>query len=330
MNSYNKLLLLIPVLIVLFFTGCQKDELNSKELIAYIKLDNTNATTKNINFSRNTFKYMSDSIASIVSHITRDISSDVVISVGVDESLVNQFNSENQTDFEFLSSSSYKLTGPQNLVVKSGQSTSTDSIKIKLTDLNSLTRDNGYILPLSIKKIASNDKGVRESTNFKTIFITVTSEFNAVDPLNPTIAGSIVNRTNWSVISSGNYSNYTVENILDGNNSTAWDSNGAMPAWVRLDMGAAKTIKGFSIVPNYVFISDNFLEMEVYSSSDDKNWKLIGKYIGMGTAATSSPQNPDIKNVKFLEPQTARYFKFNILRSTDGGYTGMAELNAIE
>lgn len=70
--------------------------------------------------------------------------------------------------------------------------------------------------------------------------------------------------------------------------------------------------------------------MEVYSSTNGTTWKLEGYYVGTTTSAGSTVANPDIKNVRFLTPVTARYFKFNITKTTDGSYAGMAELNALE
>lgn len=312
------------------FSSCKKDELNSKELLAFIKTDGEDVHIANLNFKRTGTVIVGDSITKFTAYLTRETSSDVMINIAADESKIASYNTANKTSYVLLPAVNYKfLTGGQ-LTVKSGGTRATDSLKIQLTARATLNDDNGYILPLSIKEVSSNDKGITASGNYSTVYIIVKNSISNIEDSNTLPVGTLINRSGWSVTASGSYSGNAVNRVLDGNNATAWDSDGRMPAWVILDMQSATAVKGFSIVPSYEYRTDNFLTMEILSSNDRISWKSQGEYNGTVTLASSSAINPDLKNIKFFTPVNARYFKFNITKTTDGSYAGMAEVNAIQ
>ena len=312
------------------FSSCKKDELNSKELLAFIKTNGLDIHTTELSFKRTGTVVTGDLETKFTAYLTRETSSDVMINLAVDESKVESYNKTNKTNYVLLPAVNYKFLTGNQLTIKSGNTIATDYLKIQLEDREKLSGDNIYILPLSIKEITGDDKGVTTSENYRTVYIIVKCSIINIDPANTLPVGTIINRTGWVVSSSGSYSSNVINRILDGDNNTAWDSNGEMPAWVMLDMLNPNTVKGFSFVPSYEYTTDNFIVMEVLSSNDGIGWKSHGEYIGTETLASSSASNPDLKNVNFTLPVTARYFKFNITKTTDGKYAGMAEINAIQ
>jgi hypothetical protein len=250
----------------------------------------------------------------------------VQVGITYDASLIASYNAANNTSYSAFPTGSFTVS-KDNVTIAAGATTSVaDSFRVQFSNYNSFSGGNTYLLPLTIK----SGGNVNADDTKKVVYIQVSVFENNIDPANSGLTGTTINRTGWTVTASGNYSGNVVNRVLDGNNATAWDSDGRMPAWVQLDMGTAKTVKGFPIVPSYEYRADNFIEMEVYSSNNGTIWKLEGKYTGTTTSTSSTAANPDIKTVRFMAPVTARYFKFNITKTTDGSYAGMAELNAME
>jgi hypothetical protein len=244
-------------------------------------------------------------------------------------SLLAAYNQQTGGNFIAMPASSYQLQKP-SVTIPEKATNSADSIVISLPNLQLFQTGNNYLLPVQIKTAKNQSTDIPADDTKKVVYIQVSVFENNIDPANSGLTGTTINRTGWTVTASGSYSGNAVTRVLDGNNATAWDSDGRMPAWVQLDMGTAKIVKGFPIVPSYEYRTDNFIEMEVYSSNNGTTWKLEGKYTGTTTSASSTAANPDIKTVRFMTPVTARYFKFNITKTTDGSYAGMAELNAME
>jgi hypothetical protein len=85
------------------------------------------------------------------------------------------------------------------------------------------------------------------------------------------------------------------------------------------------------MIPGYRYRSEDFIRMEVLSSNEGQSWKFEGAYAGTPTDPSSSAANPDVKQLKFRAPVKARYFKFNITRSTNASYySSVAEIYGIK
>ncbi|WP_316839362.1 BT_3987 domain-containing protein [Pedobacter gandavensis] len=241
-----------------------------------------------------------------------------------DAAMVAAYNTANKTEHILLPAANYTISAAGNVTFAPGQSTANLSVAIK--DGQQLDPLKKYLLPLTIKQgnIAFTDQAA------KVIMVLLTGKITNVNPANSGLTGTTAIRTGWALTSSANFTTKAVARLVDGSNSTSWRSNGILPAWVVLDMGNSSAVKGFSIIPNYEYRTSDFIEMDVLSSTDGTTWKAEGQYVGPATLASSSATLPDVKTVKFIIPVTARYFKFNITKSTLGTYSGMCELNAIQ
>ncbi|MBO9594622.1 MAG: DUF1735 domain-containing protein [Niabella sp.] len=257
--------------------------------------------------------------------INVSVSKTITLSFTDDAGLVPAYNAANKTNYAAMPAGSYTMIN-NTVTIGAGATASSDSVKIGFSDLSAFTPGTSYLLPVRIKD--ESDVAPQAGNNVK--YVILSAFLTNIDPSNSGLTGAIMNRTGWSVTASGSYSAYGVARILDGDNKSSWDSDGKLPAWVQLNMGSVKTVKGFRIVPNYDFTTDDFLNMEIFSSNDGNSWISEGKYAGTPVSGSSSAANPDIKTVRFFTPVTARYFKFNITKTTDGKYAGMGELNAIE
>lgn len=241
-----------------------------------------------------------------------------------DAEMVTAYNSANKTNYSVLPASNYTISASGKVTFTPGQSTANMSVSLK--DGQQLDPLKKYLLPLTIKQgtIAFPDQTA------KVIMVLVSGKITNIDPANAGLTGTTAIRTSWVLTSSAIFSTKAVTRLVDANNSTSWRSNGVLPAWVVLDMATATPVKGFSIIPNYEYRTSDFIEMDMLSSNDGTIWKTEGQYVGTATPASSSATLPDVKTVKFIIPVTARYFKFNITKSTIGTYSGMCELNAIQ
>lgn len=248
---------------------------------------------------------------------------EVVVEGISDNAYVNAYNLEHGTNFRSFPSGSYKLL-TNKVTLEAGNPTSSQNIHVQLTDFSAFAANHSYLLAVKIKDHL--DQQMADPLNN---IVYISMQKNNVDPSNNGLNGDQMNRSNWKINALGYFGTFRPSNILDGSNTTAWISNGLLPHDVTLDMGNSHTVKGFSIVPNYQYRSYDFLEMEVFSSDDGQKWKIEGKFMGTSTSAESSAILPDLKTVKFINPVTARYFKFNIVKTTQGAMAGMAELYGI-
>lgn len=156
-----------------------------------------------------------------------------------------------------------------------------------------------------------------------------------VDASNGSIVGTVSDRSTWKITSSYGpdslyYSN-PPSNVLDGNNTTYWNSPGwSLPQDLIVDAGSVQTFKGFRITPQYADLTRDFLQISIATSEDKIHWISQGYYFGTPVSSTSSADQPDIKNIKFITPVNARYINFSIQKSTSSYYTGVAEINGIQ
>lgn len=288
------------------------------------KVNNSNISDISIIKAGN--KIIGPSNFSFAASLNIPFSKDIEIEIETDPTLINRFNQENNTSNILFPQNSYTITESKITIPEGNNRNSDANFNIEFKNLNELEVAKTYLIPIKIKNYDSKAEKLDNSVLFIRASVTETN----IDPSNQAFSEPYMDRTGWTVTASGSWSINVIGRVLDGNNSTPWDSDGWMPSWVILDIKSQKTIKGFAIVPNYQYRADDILTMEVLSSNDGVNWNSQGTYNGTPTNPFSSVINPDIKTVRFVNPVNARYFKFNITKSTDGDYTGMAELNAIQ
>jgi len=328
-NIYQSLLM---VLLLCGLISCKKEELNSKELFAFIKSDESDVHVANVLFKRTPIAASGDSIAKFAAYLSREISSDVNINIAADESMVNAYNDINKTKFILLPAANYKFIGNGRVNIPAGSMISADSLKLQVVDRMKLTDLNGYILPLSVREISGKDKGVKASNNYGTVYVIVKGNYSNIADVQTPIDGTLVVRTAWGLTVSNTTAGALGPAMIDGNNATAWRSSNSSTAakWLSVDMGSAQQIKGFRLVPNYIATVENATKISVSTSLDNITWTSLGQWTGTGPSATSTAANPDLKHINFINPVQARYFRFDITSWTSGSRVGIAELNVIQ
>ena len=330
-NLLYKSMLLAGLLPLIFLGSCKKDTLDSDDLLVYVAGDYASTSnTVTAPFLHTPLNVSGDSVIRIAASATRNVLADVDITFSADTSQVAQYNTTNKTGCVALPAANYKIVNPGKHTIASGNVVS-DSMEIDILNPAVLTNPNGYLLPLSIATIAGKDKGVRISTNRRTVFVNVTYIFNNIVATQSPLTGALFSRTGWILTVSNTTAGALGPAMLDGNNSTAWRSSNSSTAakYVILNMGAQQKVSGFQLVPDYVTTTENPTQIKVSTSADSVSWTVQGIWAGTAPAAGSSAASPDIKGVDFIAPVQAKFYRFDITAWISGSRTGIGELNAV-
>lgn len=323
-----------PLLVfMVLVASCKKDDLKSEELLVYLQPDKTGIATKTqvMRLVHTPVGIEGDKTVDLFAYATREVPADVDITVAPDASLLAAYNAENKTSCVVLPADAYKLVNTAPVRIANG-SLKSDPLKVEITKPETLTNPAGYILPLAISRVDSKDKGALTSTTHKAVFLKVTYEYNNVKQTQAPVTGTTVARTGWVATVSNTTTGALGPAMLDGSNTTSWRSSNTAGAakWASIDMVSVRTLKGFQIVPNYVSVSENAVQMTVSTSTDNTIWTVQGVWNGSGPLAGSTAAIPDIKGVEFYSPVSARYVRFDITVLVSGNRVGFAEVNAIQ
>lgn len=329
MNTNYLKYIIILIAFPLFFEACSgDDDLRSKELKVYLNEGSYPDNSLDLYYLHTPISTVGKTSVKFPIRITRPTSANVEVSLQVDNSLVTVYNETRDKEYKELSSEFYSISG--NVTIQNGKMNS-DSVTIEIKQKEKLTDKSGYILPIKISHISSNDKGVEISTNLNSLYIIITSSYSYIDENNTDVGGVAMNRDTWKTHVSDFYFNFIGENAFDGNISTGWFSPtyDRVP-YVEIDMGAEQAVKGFRLTSFYPYGSGYApSKIQIFTSKNGNDWEDIGnKNISYPAAGTGS-WNPDVKPINFYAPISARYFKLSITGSYDS-YMGIAEINAVK
>ena len=321
------------LLLTAVLAACKKDDgPNSKELLVYLPGEYSSANnTITLPLLHTPVSVSGVTIAKVAPRATREVAADIEVTIVADTSLIRNYNKANGKTILALPDNTYRIVNPGKFRIKAG-SVSTDSLQIELTHPELLKDPAGYLLPLRITRLEGADKGAAISSNQGAAYVNVTYSYSNIDTAQNTLAGTLASRTGWSVTVSNTTTGALGPAMLDGSNTTAWRSSNSTTAvkWVVLDMGSARTVKGFRLTPNYVAVAENPTTIVVSSSADNTTFAPQGTWRGTGPSNSSTATSPDIKNINFIAPVTARYVRFDITSQVSGGRVGIGELNAVQ
>ncbi len=311
----------VAIMCVATFTSCS-DDLDSKELYAFIRgeLKPINATF------RNTVEggvELVDSDFEI--QITRSTQCGVVINYGVDVSLVESYNAENGTSFSTLSA---------NAVADLSATIEAEGISVNCTlqlDHSVLNDGEEYLIPIVLKSINSEDKGISISSNAKTIYFVVTNMISNISDVIE-LDGDIIDRTSWSITSLG--VDINIDYLLDSDPSSYWSvlMDDPDPAFL-IDLGVEKNLKGLKFLPaarnGYTY---NAKIVNVETSVDGGIWSTQGSSYNTFKTPGSYSEIAVDNYVVFIQPVVAKFIRITVLKTQDShaGQACIAEFDAIE
>jgi len=234
---------------------------------------------------------------------------EITVNLGVDNTLVDQYNTANSTEYRPLPDGSWSLD--RNTIVISDGNRISEVAKVTI-DPSLVDFAHDYLLPVAIQSATGDKIPVNES--FKTIYLIVKGD---VDPL------PLENL--WTVHGSSSVwqPGFEVENVFDGNRNSYWHSDlSGMPQWFAMNMNGYKLIEGFSWInrqdPDQYALPKH---VKFETSMDGTNW----------TEVLDIPELPASRTLQILElPQkvVAKYAKVTVLSNwADAPYTYVADVS---
>ena len=138
----------------------------------------------------------------------------------------------------------------------------------------------------------------------------------------------------WSATADTAQASNPASYAIDGNSSTywhtAWDATSGLstpqPHWLRIDMGAARWIGGFTYLPRQDGVTKGIIKnYRCETSTDDTTWTTA-----VSDTFANIKNNPVEQSVAFPQDVKARYLRFVTLEEVDGRtFASAAELSIL-
>lgn len=258
---------------------------------------------------------------------TQRASDNIRATVSVDNSLIDEYNDKNGTEYEALPDGVLVIENA-TMTIPTGAMASADTLHITTTTdatvLASLKSEKGYLIPLNIT--STEGGSAQPSTNVHTSYLTLTITEDNVnhDATESDIKGTLVSdRSGWSATTNGTvYQWYDpIESLFDGDASSYAYISANDELNLDINMGKAYT---FDAVTLYYYsywggtrgcLSSG---TEIFTSNDGTNWKSAGT-----VESTSSI-------CVFYAPLTTQYVRITLPNTGWGAYTMAGEFNVYE
>lgn len=316
-------------IVLLLLLGCiisscsnSNDGLNSKELRVYIStyLPNNELQGKIIQTPKGD---KGNTMVEVPIKSTRPVVASAEVTLGIDATLVESYNTSYDTDYKLLPTESYSI----NAEVKfdKGEIQAVEPLKIEITNSNVLEPTLGYILPVKLGSVSSKDKGITVSANLNTVYIIYQVEFDNVDAEASSLDGTEVARNTMQIMNDGTD---ITRNLKDNNFTTYWYAES--DPTLTIDMKDNISIIGFKSSPIYMSgrnVGDIGTISKIETSIDGESWEFQGSAILPKVGGSET--NPEFQLVKFYEPVTCRYLRLKIT-STNSGLNGISEFYLIK
>jgi hypothetical protein len=250
--------------------------------------------------------------------------SDITAKAIIDESLIEAYNTEHQTNFQAMDKSKVRLS-TSTCYIKKGELSSEQRIEVVLENCDDFTTEAPLLIPIRLEMSAD---GKTFDTTSNTVFIKVTSTTVNVSKVENIEGATSLDRTGWSITASGYSWNNDANSLLNGNYADGWISNAVT---FELDMKDVKLIKGFGLGAYYAkyaqYVNADQVSIEV--STDHDSWNSIGSG-NISSSTGGSATDPVIQYLQ-IKPINARYIKISLGKSSQGYcYCGLSELTVYE
>lgn len=291
---------MIGLAAVALLSGCaQKEEAtNDPYATNFVYLKAPLASTYRATFSTGgNWKNKPDSIAYFTQpRCTKPAPQDIKVTVEIDESLVEAYNTANGTDYAFLSNIEIMQ---KELTIKKGEYVSVDTVKTRLTDYDTFLEAGtmNYIVPV---RMTNTTAGKLSETNTFYIFYEASALFAEVTNK---YTGVKMNRSNWKIYKDNIGGKDITSTLTDG--STYSDVFGSEyrghEIVLYVDLGDVySNIVNIGVEPYGNYSSYNALNTKVEISVDNVTYKDLGTYYTYDKA-------PAVLDL--YDPQEARYIR---------------------
>ncbi len=295
------------ILGVSVFNSCSDPypEIIELEKFMYLSLSGAadNPVIKNVELDENATFPLSVSYSGTTNYNQGEI----IVQVGVDNSLVTAYNSEHNTSYLALPAEAVTLDKTTLTIVDGTRVSDQLNVTIKTNMANFV---NDYLLPITIQSATEGKIPVNEE--FKTVYYVIKGDVE-MEPM----------EEKWEVLDASSVwqADFPVEKTWDGNRNSYWHTDlSGLPQWFSVNMNGYKLVEGFTWINRQD--GDALPKHVVFEiSMDGKNW----------TEVLEIPELPNSKTMQVLElPEKviARYFKVTIKSNwTNAPYTYVAEVS---
>lgn len=260
---------------------------------------------------------------------TRELVADATIHFEVDNSLIDAYNEAHGTNLQPLPEEMYNVVN-LDLKLARGLQSSEDSVELNISDVTKLRDESGYLVPIQMKEIDSEDKGLEISSNMNTIYVVfnvaIRRMYNA-----DSFDATLMDRTNWVITPDcSNITQGNCDQLKDNNYRTGIFKNREEYTFI-VDLQSSKTLKGFRFTPMYNNSYD-LSAIEVSYSDDNATWTDLGYHELKGATGSAAGSNCGYQFVGLYDPVKARYVKIisKIAGTSFYNYTGIGELDLFE
>jgi hypothetical protein len=324
--------ILIGVIITLggVFTGCSDDDdLNSIDLVVFMRPGGLEA--KKVLYTPIPNAVIEDyGDIDFPVQITRELEADATITLAIDDSMVDVYNEKNGTNYKPLPASYYTEVGGTQISLKKGETFGSFGFKVNEPyKLYEMSKDiDGFILPVKIVDVSSDDAGLRVSDNFNVAYLIVAfNSFRNIKDVTETLVGTVHDKTGWSASANSSWSGFVGNLAIDGDLNTSWASTMAN-SWLNIDMKDTKTINGIRIACKYIYYGYYYFYatgVTISTSDDNTNWTSQGN----ASLIINKKEDGVDSYVYFYGPIDCRYVRINVTE-TYQGFTGISEVDMIK
>lgn len=115
----------------------------------------------------------------VTTSATDKVTEDVIVTYGIDESMLEDYNAKNKTSYYLVPTSAVQIENAQD-TIKAGRASSS-GIKVQIVSTSDFVDGRVYVVPLTIKDVKGGNMDVLEAS--RTIFLQIsrTITFNSLD-----------------------------------------------------------------------------------------------------------------------------------------------------
>ena len=311
MNRKMKYALSLLAVVSFCFSSCDEKTYDFDSLTEAVYVSSPTATTVNskpnfftIDIFKTPFSVIGESSIKFPVRSTVPAKSNAVVTLDVNNNLVEQFNQKNNTTYSTLPSELVKVVNSQ-LTIQIGNYLSKDSVEISIDkDKIANLEVKDYLVPVEIKSVTGH-LSVSGNMNKVYLLIKMKEDKDNIYNINPSDKGTLVSandRKTWSVSTVNSSINGVVTNLFDNNMSNyiyypinSFDDNTSFVVDMKKNYPSLSGIL-FRFYSN----SYNFRKADVYSSENNTDWTLQGVV----------ENNSGNWEIIFYSKVSARYLKF--------------------
>lgn len=246
---------------------------------------------------------------------TKKAQGDIKVTFGVDNSLIEAYNTEHETNYVALPDGLLVIEN-ETVTIPSGEMKGESTVNIKMTEdetiLNQLSEENDYLVPVVRKSVTGSNAIPSEQENPVT-FITMTVIHDNVHhgASASDVKGTLVaDQSGWSAsVNEGTTVSGNLSNMFDGNMgniASLQNRSNGQPTELTIDMGKQYTFDALTLYYGYSYpgwgdykYGQLSTDMEITTSTDGQKWSKVG--------LMESGDSSEI--MVFYAPITARYIK---------------------